>query len=701
MRTVSQIFRDLYAVHHKGGSRFEYKIICGKGQSHFLPSPNILPNGEVLDCCFNSTYTRMVVITDTSPYMAIYDTTVLPYAKLANPIVLPTGRPNSCQYRQDNNMLVITHANSPYVTLYDVKADINNKLNIPSADYECVAAEFQSDRLYVSQIITNEPIIAYDLTTFDRIDNKLRTIVTPKSPPTSEVLDCCFNESYTRLTVVTKEYPYIAIYDTTTIPYTKIANPNELPTGRPNTCHYNGTGNLLVVTHAKAPYFTLYNVELDNNVKIPMQQADYECVSAEFQNDRLYLAQTLAEKKIIAYNLDIYTRVDEPIPEILWKDNVGYDINALKDILCVSTGNEKPYIALYSGVSGRFEKTPKILWKNAVAYNINEGQNILCVGSPEAPYIILYEDTETTVTMDSLYGALNFVDGISDNYSFSVGNAYMGTFSFSMNIAQNKLPLLSREVLVYMRLVSQYKQSEWVLFGTYEDVKNEYDYTKKRVKISCTDNMSLLNNIDFELPATETFTFLNVIQQIQTKTGLTVRNFPQTANNLIIEKSSITAALTLRQMLSYLLIIIGANAKASGKNIDIYQVKSYPYSKAISQAIDGKLTMIDTDYIKISAVKLTGKNNTVFNAGTSTYKTYEATIPFATQEHADYMLSVINGYINKPVAILDSYVSPEFEAGDIVQSQYTGENFLISNVSGAIHAAYKIDLEQGTLRLKS
>lgn len=697
MRIVSQVFKDLYRVHHEGGSRCEYKIVCGENQSHFLPDPDILPTSEVVDCCFNSVYTRLVTIQNKPPYIAIYDTTVIPYNKLPNPKELPTGEPNSCQYSQDGKHLVITHKEVPYFTLYDVAQDVNTKIPMQSAECECVMGEFQNNRLYLSQIIAYDPIIAYDLTTYQRIGGTVREVPTPIKPPTSEVMDCCFNTKYTRLTVLTKEAPYIIIYDTTKVPYERISNPIEPPPSIPNSCQYSKDGKFLVITYSEAPYFTLYNVEFDSNSKVAIQGADFPCVMGEFQDDKLYLAQMPipnGEKVIIAYELTNYQKVDEPIPKIFWRNDVAYNVNILKAILCVGIPN-KPYIALYSGVSSNYEPIPKILWKNSVAYNLNNAREVLCVGSKQTPYIILYDDMEVTVNMEDLYGALNVVDGISDNSTFDIGTVYMGSLRFTTLMLNNRIPVLDTKSKLYIRMVSDRKQSEWVLYDEYIIDKIEYDYAKKRAQLSCFDSIQLLKK-PFIIP-TETKTYKQILDIIESSSGLQVRNFPSDAESLTVASGTLSGNMKLRDILSYILITIGCNAKANGEFIDIVPLQFYPFSNPNAMAIDGNHTRPEIKFDKIGAVKLTDKDNVEYVAGNTEYKIFSKSIPFATQTHADYMLSKVEGYINIPVRILDSFVTPELQAGDMVQSEYTGETFFIGNVSGSIHAAYKVDLEQGTL----
>ena len=79
------------------------------------------------------------------------------------------------------------------------------------------------------------------------------------TPPTGTGCGAAFNHDGTRCAIVCDTSPYVTIYDTTTSPWTKIANPSTLPTGTGNGAAFNHDGTRCAIAHGNSPYVTIYD----------------------------------------------------------------------------------------------------------------------------------------------------------------------------------------------------------------------------------------------------------------------------------------------------------------------------------------------------------------------------------------------------------------------------------------------------------
>ena len=87
----------------------------------------------------------------------------------------------------------------------------------------------------------------------------MQTLFAPNPLPAGNGKGCAFSPNGTRFAIAHETTPYISIYDTTTIPYTKLTNPGTLPTGNGNGCAFSPNGTWLAVGHNASPFTTIYN----------------------------------------------------------------------------------------------------------------------------------------------------------------------------------------------------------------------------------------------------------------------------------------------------------------------------------------------------------------------------------------------------------------------------------------------------------
>ena len=202
--------------------------------------PYVLLNSEisVTQACFDFAWspdgTRLAITHSSSPYVSIYDTTTTPYTKLSDPSTLPTGAGQRLSWSPDGTRLAVSHTTSPYITIYDTTSVPYSKITDPS------------------------------------------------TLPAGNGKGCAWNPAGTRLAVAHSTSPYITIYDTTSVPYSKLTNPGTLPGGESSSCDFSPDGAYLAVTSTNSPYIQVYNTatspytKLTNPGTLPTSSA-YHC----------------------------------------------------------------------------------------------------------------------------------------------------------------------------------------------------------------------------------------------------------------------------------------------------------------------------------------------------------------------------------------------------------------------------------------
>lgn len=206
-----------------------------------LPAPNIPPSYSVSIMKWNPSGTRLAVglnddYTSSDQLMLyIYDTTTTPFSKIADPDV-PIKKTRisdefpiyGLAWNPTGTRLAVSKATSPNLIIYDATTTPYTKLSSPTTEVRGQKIEWNPDGTKLA-VATREGrpngYIIYDTTT------------TPFSVYTDGG-DTGFIIGYsvtwkpdgTRLAVGMTSSPYIAIYDTSTLPYTKITDPATMPT---------------------------------------------------------------------------------------------------------------------------------------------------------------------------------------------------------------------------------------------------------------------------------------------------------------------------------------------------------------------------------------------------------------------------------------------------------------------------------------
>ena len=160
-----------------------------------------------------------------------------------------------------------------------------------------------------------------------------------------------FNHDGTRCAIAHYASPYITIYDTTTSPWTKIANPSTLPTGTGYGVAFNHDGTRCAIAHSSSPYITIYDTTTSPWTKI----ADPSTLSTSTGNG-------------VAFNHD-GTR-------------------------CAITRSSSPYITIYDTTTSPWTKIadPSMLptgTGNGVAFNHDGTRCAIAYNS--SPYVIIYD----------------------------------------------------------------------------------------------------------------------------------------------------------------------------------------------------------------------------------------------------------------------------------------------------------------------
>lgn len=90
------------------------------------------PGDNPTACRFNADGTLLAVSSEELPKLSIYDTTVIPFQRIADPDIIPNAIINSVAWSNDGNFLACATDTSPFVLLYDTSVIPFQKLPDPA-----------------------------------------------------------------------------------------------------------------------------------------------------------------------------------------------------------------------------------------------------------------------------------------------------------------------------------------------------------------------------------------------------------------------------------------------------------------------------------------------------------------------------------------------------------------------------------------
>ena len=297
---------------------------------------------------------------------------------------------------------------------------------------------------------------------------------------------------------------------------------------------------------------------------------------------------------------------------------------------------------------------------------------------------------------DMLYGKVEWIDGLSDGDEFCVGNAFMGELKFTLRDFEGSKPKTSDTIQAYMRLNDGINPSEWILIGKYRVVDASYEYKTKRWSYRCYDNMYYLDSVMFFKDNAPTFpmTYTGAIQGIKVLSSVPI-DFPSEAGNLKIEDGGIYERDTLRTVLAYMLMTIGANCRCNPNgNLEIYYVNDdlSNYDAIISE-YDYNTPMEENK--AISGIRVVNNDNSAYTVGNDNSFMLNVRCPWGRQEHAQFMYNKMNGYLHTPVILDNAIVNPCIEPNDRVLGLVSGQIYRVSYVSPKGATMLRIDCQNG------
>ena len=206
------------------------------------------------------------------------------------------------------------------------------------------SAAINSAGTVLALALNNSPYLAiYDLTT-----NPYTKLTNPATAPTAVCLGIDFSPDGTRLAVVQNASPYIIIYDTTTIPYTKISDPGTLPPSNGLCCKWNNDGTILAVGHYLSPFITLYDTTTTPYTKIsnPSELPAGPVYSIDYNSDGSRMATMRNDTN---HALKIYNTTSIPYTKVsdVNMSGSGRVVRYLSDTRILTTQAYSPMIRLF------------------------------------------------------------------------------------------------------------------------------------------------------------------------------------------------------------------------------------------------------------------------------------------------------------------------------------------------------------------
>ena len=134
-----------------------------------------------------------------------------------------------------------------------VTPEINAVSTLPAGAGNGAAFNHDGTRCAIAHV-TSPYVTIYDTTT-----SPWTKIANPSTLPTGNGYGAAFNHDGTRCAITHYTSPFVTIYDTTTSPWTKIANPSKLPTGTGYGAAFNHDGTRCAITHDTSPFVTIYD----------------------------------------------------------------------------------------------------------------------------------------------------------------------------------------------------------------------------------------------------------------------------------------------------------------------------------------------------------------------------------------------------------------------------------------------------------
>ena len=273
-----------------------------------------------------------------------------------------------------------------------------------------------------------------------------------------------------------------------------------------------------------------------------------------------------------------------------------------------------------------------------------------------------------TYTQTDIYGTPEIASAVFDK--FSIGNAPSATLKLTVK-PKGTIPQMAL-VEVYFRLRGNNISSPWYPKGKYYIDTRKLNYDGY-LSLECFDAMLKAEYTFMESGSWTSTTALATVQMIATDMGINIEsntttiltNNPQTIPNVPVVGEDGT---TGREMLCSIASMYGGNFVIDELG-DLKLVQLVPPSKTINI---GKLTSsLDTadafdaiDRVILKLDEKTGYRSPESTFDSLTGRILEAYCPWTSQELADDLLSIVNGFVYQPYEANGAEIDPSCQLGD-------------------------------------
>lgn len=273
-----------------------------------------------------------------------------------------------------------------------------------------------------------------------------------------------------------------------------------------------------------------------------------------------------------------------------------------------------------------------------------------------------------TYTQTDIYGTPEIASAVFDK--FSIGNAPSATLKLTVK-PKGTIPQMAL-VEVYFRLRGNNISSPWYPKGKYYIDTRKLNYDGY-LSLECFDAMLKAEYTFMESGSWTSTTALATVQMIATDMGVNIEsntttiltNNPQTIPNVPVVGEDGT---TGREMLCSIASMYGGNFVIDELG-DLKLVQLVPPSKTINI---GKLTSsLDTadafdaiDRVILKLDEKTGYRSPESTFDSLTGRILEAYCPWTSQELADDLLAIVNGFVYQPYEANGAEIDPSCQLGD-------------------------------------
>ena len=253
----------------------------------------------------------------------------------------------------------------------------------------------------------------------------------------------------------------------------------------------------------------------------------------------------------------------------------------------------------------------------------------------------------------------------------SVGGCVAATFECSIFEASANVPRMATVVPKY-RLVTESQQSEWISLGTFYIDTRSVDEASGLLTLSCYDRMLVSDQTYADVTGFATWpqTMAAVVAEICTIIGVTLdaRTSIRTGTGYMVQYPN---DLTMREVLGYIAVAHAGNWTVTPEN-KLRLISLTGGTDTLNLGTNTAALSTSPAFTAWSKVTVYWADEEAYQAGTDTGRELVCDCPWATQETANGILSIISGTTYQPFSGSGSFIDLALELGDKVTAGYPG-----------------------------